>query len=78
MSLKAIAAEKTASILQQAIDQFPNSIIPKDRDQRTEVLEQIEEAANKVWDELDQFFYKYEDDLNALNIAYIKKNKDLF
>lgn len=30
-SLRTIGANKTADILQQAIDQFPNSAVPKDR-----------------------------------------------
>ena len=78
LSLKEIGANKTADILQQAIDQFPNKMVPKDRDERTKIVEQIEETANEVWDELDQKFYKYEDDLNTLNIQYVKKNKDFF
>lgn len=78
LSLKAIGADKTSDILQKAIDQFPNKIVPKNRDERTEIVEQIEETANEVWDNLDQKFYEYEDDLNTLNIEYVKKNKDFF
>jgi hypothetical protein len=77
-SLRAIGADKTAEILQKAIDQFPDKKVPKDRDERTEIVEQIEEVANEVWEELDQQFYKYEDDLNALNIEYVKKHKGFF
>ncbi len=78
LSLKTIGADKTASILQKAIDQFPNKTVPKDREERTEIVEQIEEAADEIWNELDQKFYEYEDDLNTLNIEYIKKHKDFF
>ncbi|MFY7734889.1 MAG: DMP19 family protein [Bacteroidia bacterium] len=78
ISLRIIGADKTADILQKAIDQFPNSRVSKDRAKRQEVLEQIEDAANEVWEELDQTFYKYEDDLNELNIQYIKQNLNLF
>ena len=78
LSLKAIGAEKTADILQKAIDQFPNKSVPKDRDQRNSVIEQIEEVADIVWDDLNQRFFKYDDNLSALNLAYIKRNKDLF
>jgi hypothetical protein len=78
LSLKAIGADKTADILQKAIDQFPNKAVPKDRDERTEIVEQIEEVADKVWRDLDQKFYEYEDDLNTLNIEYVKKHKDFF
>jgi len=78
LSLKAIGADKTADILQKAIDQFPDKKVPKDRDERTEIVGQIEEVADEVWEELDQAFYNYEDDLNTLNIEFVKKNKDFF
>ena len=78
LSLEAIGADATADILQKAIDQFPGKTAPKDRDQRTEIVEQIEETADEVWNELDQKFYKYEDDLNTLNLDYIKKYREFF
>ena len=78
VSLKAVGAYKTADILQKAIDQFPGSKVPKDMDERTEILEQIEVAADGVWSELDEQFYEYEDDLNTLNLAYVKEHKDFF
>lgn len=66
LSLKEIGADNTAEILQKAIDQFPNKTVLKDRDERTAKVEQIEEVADAIWDDLDQKFYKYEDDLNTL------------
>src|SRR5690554_5542065 len=78
LSLKSIGADKTATILQKAIEQFPDKAVPKDRDERIEVVEQIEEIADEIWSELDEKFYEYEDDLNSLNIEYIKKYKDFF
>ena len=77
-SLKLVGAEKTAAILQQAIDQFPGAQVPKDRDERNDVRENIEEQAGPVWEDLDQKFFAYEDNLNALNIAYVKANKGEF
>ncbi len=78
LSLNAIGADKTADILQKAIDQFPNKTVPKDRGERTEIVERIEEVADEVWNDLDQKFYEYEDDLNTLNIEYVNKYKDFF
>lgn len=78
MSLKLIGADKTADLLQNAIDQFPNKTIPNGRDERQEVLERIQEKANEVWNKLDQKFFAYEDDLNTLNIEYVRQNKDKF
>lgn len=77
-SLRIIGAGKTADILQKAIDQFPDSVVPKDRVKRQEVLEQIEENANEVWEQLDQAFYKYEDNLHDLNIEYVKQKRNSF
>ena len=78
LSLKAIGANKTADLLQKAIDQFPSKTVSKDRDKRTEIVEEIEETAEEVWNDLDQKFYEYEDDLNTLNIEYVRKHKEFF
>jgi len=77
-SLRTIGANKTADILQKAINQFPNSTVPKDRTKRQEILVQIENQVNEVWEQLDHKFYKYEDNLNNLNIEYIKQNRSSF
>jgi len=77
-SLRAIGANKTADILQKAIDQFPNSNVPEDRTERQEILEQIQEMADLICEELDQKFFNYEDNLNMLNIEFVRKNKDKF
>ena len=77
-SLRIIGAEKTAAILQKAIDQFPGKTVLKDRIARQAVLERIEETADEVWEELDQIFFTYEDNLNELNIEYVRLNKDKF
>ncbi|NOT52744.1 MAG: DMP19 family protein [Chitinophagaceae bacterium] len=77
-SLRAIGATKTANILQQAIDQFPDSIVPKERLHRQNILEQIHDKAGEIWDQLDEKFYKYEDNLYDLNWGYIKQNRSSF
>jgi hypothetical protein len=78
VSLRGIGAIKTATILQQAIDKFPDCKVPHDRDQRQNVLEQIEDSSAEKFEELYQSFFKYEDDLNTMNIEYIRKHKDKF
>jgi hypothetical protein len=77
-SLIKIGAKKTADILQKAIDQFPDTNVPQDRTERQELLKQIEEEANPIWEELDQKFFAYEDNLNALNIKFVENNKGKF
>lgn len=78
LSLQAIGATKTGTLLQKAIDQFPNKTVPAERDERVEIVEQIEETANDVWEKLDEEFFACEDDLDALNIEYIRKNRNFF
>jgi len=77
-SLQTIGATKTADILQKAIDQFPDKKVPHDRNERKEILEQIEETVSPIWEELDQKFLKYEEDLNTMHIEFVKKNMDKF
>ena len=78
ISLRQINAIKTAAILQLAIDQFPNSIVPKDQSERWEILEKIEEKAEEVWEQLDKRFLEYEDNLYDLNIEFIKQHRSSF
>jgi len=77
-TLKLIGANKFAKILQKAIDQFPNKTVPQDDEERQEIVEQIEEKSDEVWNKLDDKFYEYPEDLNQLNINYIMQNKDFF
>ena len=77
-SLKLIKADKTAEILEKAIEQFPEKLVSKDRNIRQHILEQMTEIENEIFEELDQKFFKYEDDLNALNIEFVKQNKNKF
>jgi hypothetical protein len=77
-SLRTINAHITADILQKAIDQFPNKKVPHNRTERQEILAQIQDLSNPVWEELDQKFFGYEDDLNILNIKFVRQHKDKF
>jgi hypothetical protein len=77
LSLKEIGANKTAAILQKAIDLFPGAKVPKNRDQRIKLVEKID-PNNTLWDKLDQRFFSYEEDLNELNIKFVAKHKSSF
>lgn len=77
-SLRTIGANHTANILQAAIDEFPNKKVPTDRSERTNIVAQIEEAASDKWESLDQKFFEYKDNLNLLNIEYVKKYRTEF
>jgi hypothetical protein len=77
-SLRVIGANHTADILQSAIDQFPGKKVPSNRDERIDLVGRIEETANEKWEELDQKFFEYKDNLNSLNIEYVKKYRTEF
>ena len=77
-SLKAIGAEKTMSLLQAAMDLFPGGEVPQDHDERLEVVGSIEDQVEHQWEGLESEFFAYEDDLNKLNLAFIKAHRDSF
>jgi len=77
-SLILIGAHKTAKILESANKIFPNHTVPTERNLRQEFLLQIGEKEEELLEELTQLFLKYEDDLNALNIEFVKANKKYF
>lgn len=73
-----IGAWATVAICQKAIAVFDREI-PVDRDAREEMLDELErDEIDEILDECDKAFYEYVDDLNALNYAYVMKNKAYF
>jgi hypothetical protein len=77
-SLKIVGAIKSAKIVIRANEQFPLKSVPKDRSERQKLIEQISETSSQVWKELDQQFIDSEEDLNALNLEFVRKNKNFF
>ena len=77
-SLRAIGANTTAEILQMAIDQFPEKIVPQDRTKRQEILEQIKDTTVPIWEKLEQKFFEYQDDLNILNLNFVGQHTNDF
>ena len=65
-------------LLKKAIDCFLNPPLPKDRDKRNEIFDDLDEKAINKMSVLDDKFYEYEDDIMALCIKYIKRNLDQF
>ena len=76
--LRAIGAEKTASILERAMAQFPGGQVPDLRHDRQAVMDTLPEAVQEVWDGLDQEFYASSDDLDALLTAFVRANEREF
>lgn len=73
--LKIIKAEKTANIVTTANKQWENGIVPKDRTERQIALETIEIKAKPIWEQCDNNFYKYQDNIAELLIEFVKQNR---
>ncbi len=74
-AFREIGADKTAAICQRALDAIGQPL-PGNRAERIELLEKIEtDALTEALNACDDAFYEYQDDLNALNDAYVQKNK---
>ncbi|WP_299124557.1 DMP19 family protein [uncultured Tenacibaculum sp.] len=74
-ALLEIGAKKTSKIVQKANSEFKNGIVPKDRTERQNELELIQQKAKKSWNKCDSEFYKYQDNLTELLIAFVVNNK---
>ena len=74
----AIGANATAAICQKAISAFGRDI-PVDRNEREEMLDELEnDKIDEILEECDSAFCDYEDDLNQLNYDFVMKNKESF
>ncbi len=65
-----IGALKTAEICKKALSVFGGEV-PTDRDMREELLDSMD--CDELLEECDNAFYLYEDNLQALNEAYVEK-----
>ena len=73
-SLIRIGAESTAKIVKEAISHFPNGNPSVDLEKRRNQMEKVTNVIESKWDELDNQFNKYEDDLEELLVQYMKEN----
>jgi len=72
-ALRAIGAGRTAAIVDEANSSFPDGP-PADRAVRQGVLETID-PDTELFDELDQEFYGYPDDLSALLYRFVIEHR---
>ena len=71
-----ISAFKTAKIIFEAIQLFPELPVSKDTAKRRKQLENLNENRWGKWDHLDDKFYEYEEDIVKLLADYLKENKN--
>lgn len=72
-SLEKVGATKTKSLLEQAIQIAYDGDIPSDWDERQEKLLNLDKKAKEKLNELDEAFYKYEENIEELVNAYLNK-----
>jgi hypothetical protein len=68
-ALKRIGASHTASLVQAAADKFPGGTVPTDRKARQKALGKVSPESD-AFEEQDEAFYEYQDDLAALASDY--------
>ena len=65
-------------MVSDAVSVFPDSRPAADRDRRQEQLARLEPQARARLDELDSAFYKYPENLAALERTYVRAHQDQF
>ncbi|QSX31187.1 DMP19 family protein [Shewanella cyperi] len=68
-ALVKIGANHTAHIVKKAASKFPNGMPPKDRDARQELLDEVSPESD-AFEEIDEEFLAYEDNLSSLVSCY--------
>ncbi|NOQ73290.1 MAG: DUF4375 domain-containing protein [Crocinitomix sp.] len=77
-ALKKINSELTTKLLQDGIDLFPKDKIPNNIDLCREIMEDLPESIEGKWNNLSDMFYKREENLLELKMAYIISNSEHF
>ncbi len=72
--LKAVGAHQMAALFQAAIALFPNGQVPKDQQQRQQLLDAFTPAQNEKLDQLSDAFTDYPDDLGRLLAVYVQEH----
>jgi hypothetical protein len=76
--LKAVGARQMAAIFQTAIDLFPNSQVPKNREKRNQILDEFTPSQEVKLEKLSHAFTNYPDDLPFLLETYVKDHEEYF
>jgi hypothetical protein len=76
--LKAVGAHRMADIFEAAINLFPNSQVPTDREERNKVLDNFTPDQEQQLSKLTSEFTDYPDDLSSLLNAYVEEHQEQF
>jgi hypothetical protein len=73
-----IGAVEIAGIVRQAIDVFPQGVVPFEQRQRRSALEAIGPSGNAALDSLSEKFYDSKEDVSALLQSFVTANKSQY
>jgi hypothetical protein len=76
-ALRAIGAQKTAAIVQDALALVPERL-PADLDSRWKVMHSLPDVIDKQFEALDNQFFAYPDDITELLFAFVAAHPDVF
>ncbi len=76
-ALRAIGAEQSAAIVQDALLLRPASL-PDDDEARWEIMGRLAESAADQFETLDNRYFAYPDDLTGLLFAYVAAHPEVF
>lgn len=68
-----IGDQKTAHLLQKAIDKFPSAVVPKDYNKRNALFNILTKKIGDALHELDDAFYRHEETTSDITLEFIKK-----
>jgi hypothetical protein len=77
-ALKSIGANKAITIIEKANSVWRDSNVPKTQDERQQIFLEIEATAEDIWDNCDQEYLQYEQDITKLLFTYAKDNQEEF
>lgn len=78
--LREIGALQTLELFQRLSQIFPGGIVPLDRERRCAVVEEWYDKATgkELFRDLDQSFYRQDENLDSLIVDYARKNRSQF
>lgn len=77
-ALERLGAKHTAGLVRRAVAVFPGKQPAAERDARQSQMEALPDSARELWSQLDGAFYEYQDNLTALERAYVQAHRGEF
>ena len=74
-ALKRIEAIQTAQLVENVISHFPNASIPNNEDERREAVEMVSFQEPELFNQFDELFLEYPEEIHRLLQTYLAKNK---